>query len=329
MNRRGFLGFAIASAAAACAGRRRSTDPAHDAARAEPPGDAAAAAPAPARAPTEATAMETRPIPKTGEAIPRIGLGTWQTFDIGSDAAERAPRREVLERFLAAGGRVIDSSPMYGKAEEVTGDLLADLGAIGKPFLATKVWTTGKRSGVEQMQRSMRRMRTEKLDLMQVHNLQDWKTHLPVMREWKQAGTFRYIGITHYGHAAFGELEQIMRKESIDFIQLPYNIADRAAEQRLLPAAKDTGTAVIVMRPFEEGDLFRTVKGKALPPWAADFDCASWAQFFLKFILGHPAVTCPIPATSKPAHLADNVGAGQGRLPDEPSRQKMIRYVGV
>ena len=273
--------------------------------------------------------MQTRPIPRSGEAIPMVGLGTWQTFDIGGGADERAPRREVVQRFLAAGGKVIDSSPMYGKAEEVTGDLLADLGVIGKPFLATKVWTTGKRSGIEQMQRSMRRMRTSRMDLMQIHNLQDWRTHLPVLREWKQAGTIRYLGITHYSHGAFDELEQIVRRENVDFIQLPYNIADRTAEQRLLPAARDTGTAVLVMRPFEEGGLFRLVKGKALPPWAADFDCASWAQFFLKFILGHEAVTCPIPATSSPDHLIDNVAAGRGRLPDAATRQKMIQLLGV
>ncbi len=234
----------------------------------------------------------------------------------------------MVAAFLAAGGRVIDSSPMYGAAEQVTGDLLADLDAIGRPFLATKVWTTGKRAGIEQMQRSMRRMRTDKLDLMQIHNLQDWKTHLPVLRDWKQAGTIRYLGITHYARSAFGELEQIMRDEAVDFVQLPYNLADRAAEQRLLPAAQDTGTAVLVMRPFAEGALFGRVKGTALPAWSADFDCTSWAQFFLKFILSHPAVTCPIPATSNPEHLADNVAAGQGRVPDAATRDKMIALLG-
>jgi aryl-alcohol dehydrogenase-like predicted oxidoreductase len=313
VNRRDFVRLA-AVGAAACASRTERS------------------ARAPAFAPTSgpeptAMTMQTRTIPRTGEAIPVIGLGTWQTFDIGDDAGERAPRREVLERFLAAGGRVIDSSPMYGRAEQVTGDLVADLGAAGRPFLATKVWTTGKREGIAQMQRSMQRMRTERMDLMQIHNLQDWKTHLPVLREWKHAGTIRYLGITHYAHGAFDELERIVRDEAVDFVQLPYNLADRAAEQRLLPAAADTGTAVLVMRPFAEGALFDRVKGKTLPAWAADFDCTSWAQFFLKFILGHPAVTCPIPATSNPKHLVDNVAAGAGRFPDAATRAKMIDAV--
>jgi aryl-alcohol dehydrogenase-like predicted oxidoreductase len=273
--------------------------------------------------------MNTRPIPKTGEQIPTIGLGTWQTFDVGSAAEERAPLVDVVKRFLAAGGRVIDSSPMYGNAEAVTGDVLAELGVIGAPFLATKVWTTGKQAGIEQMQRSMQRMRAERIDLMQVHNLQDWKTHLPVLRAWKQAGTIRYIGVTHYARGAFDEIERLMRTEQLDFVQIPYSIADRKAEQRLLPAARDTGTAVLVMTPFESGSLFGRVKGKALPAWAAELDCTSWAQFFLKFIVGHPDVTCPIPATSNPKHLSDNVQAGYGRLPDEATRRKMIEFLGL
>lgn len=268
--------------------------------------------------------MLTRPIPKTGEQIPVIGLGTWQTFDIGAQERERAPRREVLSHFLAAGGRVIDSSPMYGRAEEVTGDLLADLDSLAVPFLATKVWTRGQREGRAEMQRSMQRMRTQQLALMQIHNLLDWRTHLPVLREWKQAGKLRYLGVTHYAHDAFEELEQIMAQEAVDFVQLPYNLADRAAERRLLPAAAATGTAVIVMRPFAEGALFDQVKGRPLPPWAQELDCASWAQLFLKFLLGHPAVTCPIPATSNPKHLLDNVAAGRGRLPDEALRKKLL-----
>jgi len=255
-----------------------------------------------------------------------IGLGTWQTFDVGDAAEERTPLTEVLRRFLAAGARVIDSSPMYGRAEQVTGDLLAGLGgdAAGQPFLATKVWTSGKQAGIEQMERSLARLRRKRIDLMQVHNLLDWQTHLPVLREWKQAGRIRYLGVTHHAHGAFAELERVVRTESVDFVQLPYSMADRAAEARLLPAARDTGTAVLVMRPFEEGQLFARVKGKQLPAWAADIDCSSWAQLFLKFILGHPAVSCPIPATSKPDHLADNVQAGYGRLPDEAMRKRML-----
>jgi aryl-alcohol dehydrogenase-like predicted oxidoreductase len=327
VHRRGFLGLAIAGAAG-CASRRVSRAPARDAAGMTPDATATPPTPTPATAPEE-TAMQTRPIPRTGEAIPVIGLGTSDTFDVGDGEDERAGCRDVLDKFLAAGGRVIDSSPMYGRAEEVTGDLLAALGKVGVPFLATKVWTSGKREGIAEMQRSMKRMRTEKMDLMQIHNLLDWKTHLPVLREWKQAGTIRYLGITHYQRGAFAELEQIVKDEAIDFIQLPYNLRDREAEKRLLPAARDTGTAVLVMRPFDDGALFDRVKGKELPAWAADFDCASWAQFFLKFILGHPAVTCPIPATSKARHLVDNMSAGHGRLPDEAMRQKMIEYIGT
>lgn len=293
-----------------------------------PPAMAASPSPGAPAAPTIRT-METRPIPKTGEPIPRVGLGTWQTFDVGSAAEERSPVAEVLRRFIAAGGRVIDSSPMYGRAEAVTGDTLAEIGATGTPFLATKVWTRGKQSGIDEMERSLRRMRTERMDLMQVHNLLDWEVHLPVLREWKQAGKIRYLGITHYAHGAFDDLERLMRTEALDFVQLPYNLADREAEKRLLPAAIDTRTAVLVMRPFAEGELFRRVKDTPLPAWAAEIDCTSWAQLFLKFILGHPAVTCPIPATSNPKHLSDNVQAGYGRLPDDAMRQKLVQLLGA
>jgi diketogulonate reductase-like aldo/keto reductase len=266
--------------------------------------------------------MNTRLIPRTKEAIPTVGLGTWQAFDV--DARGRAPLAEVVKQFFAAGGRVIDSSPMYGRAEAVVGDVLADLGAIGAPFLATKVWTRGKREGIAQMEQSRHRMRADKLDLMQIHNLLDWQTHLPVLRDMKQAGTIRYLGVTHYAHAELPQIERLMRSEALDFIQIPYNVADRAVEARVLPAAADTGTAVLVMRPFDEGGLFRRVKGKPVPGWAADLDCTSWAQIFLKFIIGHPAVTCPIPATADPVHLADNIKAGFGRLPDAGQRRAMI-----
>jgi len=279
------------------------------------------------------TGLFTRPIPRTGEAIPAVGLGTWQTFDVGDAPAERAPLAEVLDAFLDGGGRVIDSSPMYGRAEGVVGDLLAarpgGLAAAPHPFLATKVWTRGRAEGEAQMRRSMQLLRTQRMDLMQVHNLVDWRTHLATLRAWKEKGLIRYIGVTHYQLGAFGDLERIATKESIDFVQLPYSIATRDAEARLLPAAASSGAAVLVMRPFEEGALFARVRGKPLPPWAADFDCASWAQFFLKFILGHPAVTCPIPATASAKHLRDNLGAGRGRLPDAATRKKMIEYVGA
>jgi len=279
--------------------------------------------------------LATRPIPHGGEALPVIGLGTWQTFDVGEDAGQRAPLRQVLDGFLAAGARVIDSSPMYGRAEGVVGDLLAARAAGGSrpatatrpspsPFLATKVWTSGRAAGEAQMRRSMKLLRAERLDLLQVHNLVDWKTHLDTLRGWKKQGLVRYIGVTHYQLGAFAELERIVAKEGVDFVQLPYSIVTREAEARLLPAAAAAGVAVLVMRPFEEGELFARVRGKPLPPWAADFDCGSWAQFFLKFILAHPAVTCPIPATANPRHLADNLAAAHGRLPDEPTRKKMI-----
>ena len=281
------------------------------------------------------TPLATRPIPHGPEALPVIGLGTWQTFDVGDDAAARAPLRQVLDGLLAAGARVIDSSPMYGRAEGVVGDLLAARSAgapaplpvvapVVAPFLATKVWTSGRAAGDAQMRRSLKLMRSERLDLLQVHNLVDWKTQLDTLRAWKKQGLVRYIGVTHYQLGAFAEMERIVAQEGIDFVQLPYSIVTRAAEARLLPAAAAAGVAVLVMRPFEEGELFARVRGQALPPWAAELDCQSWAQFFLKFILAHPAVTCPIPATANPRHLVDNLAAGRGRLPDEATRKKMI-----
>ncbi|MCE9668974.1 aldo/keto reductase [Myxococcus stipitatus] len=271
--------------------------------------------------------MLTRPIPKTGEALPVIGLGTWQTFDVGPDASERAPLKDVLRRFLDAGARLIDSSPMYGRAERVVGDVLASLGDTPRPFLATKVWTTGREAGLAQLETSVRDMGRGRMDLLQVHNLVDWRTHLPVLREWKAAGRVRYVGITHYARGAFDDLERLLRDEPLDFIQLPYSLAQRDAEKRLLPAAREHGVAVLVMQPFATGDLFRRVRGRPLPEWAAEFDCDSWAQFFLKFVLGHPAVNCPLPATSKPEHVADNLRAGFGRLPDEKTRARMARVL--
>lgn len=272
-----------------------------------------------------ATGMATRAIPRTGERVPVIGLGTWRTFDVGPSEAERAPRLEVLRRFLAAGGRVIDSSPMYGEAEAVVGDLLARLPGHPAPFLATKVWTSGRAAGEAQMRESMRRLRAGHLDLMQVHNLLDREAHLATMRAWKTAGRFRYLGVTHYASSAFPELERLLRTEALDFVQLPYSAARHEAEERLLPAAADAGTAVLVMRPFEEGDLFRRVKGRALPDWAGELGARSWAEVFLKFILGHPAVTAVIPATANPAHLDDDVRAGLGPLPDAALRRRMER----
>jgi diketogulonate reductase-like aldo/keto reductase len=272
------------------------------------------------------SSMLTRKVPRTGEALPVIGMGTWQTFDVSP--AQRGGLVDVLGGLLAGGGRVIDSSPMYGQAEEATGDVVARAGAVGKLFLATKVWTRGKAAGLREMTRSLERLRVQRLDLMQIHNLLDWQIHLPVLREWKQAGKVRYIGITHYAQSAFAELEQLLRTEMIDFIQLPYNVMDRAAEKRLLPAAADTGTAVLVMRPFAEGALLRRVHGRPVPEWAAEVECTSWAQLFLKFIVAHSTVTCPIPATSNPKHMADNIQAGFGHLPDEALRRKIVAAIG-
>ncbi len=222
----------------------------------------------------------------------------------------------MLRRFIAHGGRVIDSSPMYGAAESVIGDLLGDL-RHPDMFYATKVWTRGREAGVEQM---------ERMDLMQVHNLVDWRTHLKTLRAWKDDGRVRYVGITHYVESAFDELASIMRQERLDFVQLPYNLARRRAEARLLPLARDRGIAVMVNVPFGNGALFRAVKGKPLPGWAAEAGAESWAQVFLKFILSHPDVTCVIPATSDPAHLVDNMGAGTEPLPDAALRERMVEH---
>ena len=276
----------------------------------------------PGAARADAAAMLTRPIPRSGERLPAVGLGTWQTFDVEGDRA-REPLSEVLRRFFASGGRVIDSSPMYGRAEETVGDLVARIAPSPAPFLATKVWTQGREAGEAQMRESLRRMRTARMDLMQVHNLVDWRTHLATMRAWKEEGRIRYLGVTHYALSAFDEMERILRQERMDFVQLPYSAGVREAERRLLPAAAETGTAVLVMRPFEEGALLRRVRGRPLPAWAAEIDCASWAQLFLKFILSHPAVTCAIPATSNPDHLADDVGAGLGRMPTGDLRRRI------
>ena len=268
-----------------------------------------------------------RAIPKTGELLHALGLGTWQTFDVGGDAAGRGAAREVLSRFVAAGGQVVDSSPMYASSESVVGDLAADLGVEASLFLATKVWTSGREAGIRQMEESMRRMRAKRIDLMQVHNLTDVHTQLKTLREWKQQGRIRYLGITHYHEGAYAELERLIKSEKLDFAQFNYNVVTTAAEARLLPVCAEYQTAVIVNRPFEEGALFRLVKGKALPAWAAEFDCNSWARFFLKFILSHPAVTCAIPATRNPDYLVDNMGAAIGRLPDAAMRKRMVQHM--
>jgi diketogulonate reductase-like aldo/keto reductase len=271
--------------------------------------------------------MLTRLIPASGEALPIVGLGTWQTFDVGRRTTARAPLADVLRTLFDHGGTVIDSSPMYGRSEGVVGDLLAELDGHGRAFVATKVWTEGRERGVRQMNDSLRRLRTGRLDLMQVHNLVDWRTHMASLREWKQGGRIRYMGITHYTPSAFDSLERVIVAERPDFVQLPYSIGVRAAETRILPLCAERGVAVLVNRPYETGDLFRKVRRRELPDWAGDFDAASWGQFFLKYILGHEAVTCVIPGTSKAKHMADNAGAGVGRMPDGATRRRMIELV--
>jgi diketogulonate reductase-like aldo/keto reductase len=286
----------------------------------------AAAAAGPARASGAPVPLE-RSIPSSGEKIPAVGLGTWRTFDVGTSAAERAPLEEVLRSFVDLGGRVIDSSPMYGTAESVVGDLADNLAVGDRLFLATKVWTSGRDAGVRQMEQSLRRLRTRRLDLMQIHNLLDWRTHLASLRDWKAAGRVRYVGVTHYTASAYDELERVLRGEALDFVQVNYSLGERDAERRILPLARDRGVAVLVNRPFSEGGLFHRVRGQALPPWAAELDCESWAQLFLKWILAHPAVTGVIPATSRPQHLIDNMKAGTGRLPDAAMRERMAALV--
>ena len=269
-----------------------------------------------------------RPIPSSRETLPVIGLGTWQTFDVGSDAGERGPRRQVLQRFVTLGGRVVDSSPMYGRAEAVVGDLSAELGLRDSLFLATKVWTRGREAGLAQMEASRRRLRTRVLDLMQVHNLVDWRTHLATLQDWKRSGRVRYVGVTHYTASAYGELEWALRSEPVDFVQFNYSVVERDAERRLLPLAAERGVAVLINRPFAEGALFRRVRGQPVPSWAAEIGCKSWAQLFLKWIVAHPAVTCVIPATSRPEHLEDNMLAGVGALPDAAMRSRIAGLVG-
>jgi diketogulonate reductase-like aldo/keto reductase len=272
-------------------------------------------------------AMLTRSIPSSGEKLPVIGLGTWQAFDVNLTADSRRQLEEVLSLFVKFGGRVIDSSPMYGRAEEVIGDLTATLGIRDKLFLATKVWTHGKESGVKSMERSMALLRSKRIDLMQVHNLVDVHTHLATLHEWKEQGRIRYVGITHHEAGAFGEMEKLMRSEKLDFVQINYSLMEPETEQSLLPLARERGIAVLANRPFGAGDLFDKVRSKPLPDWAAEFDCRSWAQFFLKWIVAHSAITCAIPATSKPRHLEDNMQGGTGRLPDPKTRRRMVEFV--
>lgn len=260
-----------------------------------------------------------RVIPSSGEAIPAVGLGTWQAFNEAPTLADRERLTLVLNTFYAQGGRLIDTSPMYGNAETILGELLPQQKGW---FLATKVWTRGQKAGIAQMERSLRLLRTKTIELMQIHNLVDWQRHLPTLRGWKQEGRVKYLGITHYHAGAFKELEQVLRQGNIDFIQLPFSPALTDAARRLIPAAKDLGTAVIVNRPFEGGGLFRALRQRPLPPFALDF-ARSWGQVFLKYILSEPGVTCAIPGTGNPKHVIDNMEAARGRLPGAAERKQI------
>lgn len=275
-----------------------------------------------------APAPATRIIPADGRRLPVVGLGTWQTFDVGADATARANLGRVMERFVELGGEVIDSSPMYASAEGVVGDLARERGLRPRLFLATKVWTQGKAAGIAQMQQSLRRLGSERIELMQVHNLLDWQQHLPTLRAWKAEGRIRYLGISHYAASAHAEVEAVLRNEPLDFLQINYSLAEQESARRLLPLAAERGVAVLANRPFAEGALFRTVQGKALPAAAADHGCRSWAQVFLRWILAHPAVTCAIPASSRIEHLEDNMAAGIGPLPDFREQQALARMAG-
>ena len=262
-------------------------------------------------------------IPSTGEKLPRIGLGTYSTFDVGLDSPEIRAVREVLAEFYKLGGRLVDSSPMYGNAETVTGQVSTELGINAKLFMATKVWISGRERGVHQMAESLQKMGRQKIELMQIHNLVDWRTHIKTLREYKEKGVYKYIGLTHYMTSAFGELAKILKAEKLDFLQIPYSLGEIAAENQLLGVAAERGVAVIANEPFGQGSLFSRVRGKNVPAWAQEKGITSWAQYFLKFILSEPRVQFVIPATRKLAHLRDNMSAGIGYLPTAEERHKM------
>ncbi len=277
----------------------------------------------------EKVRMQTRVIPSSGEKLPVIGCGTWQTFDVGGDAKARKRLGDVLTTLFDAGGSVIDSSPMYGTSEDVAGSLVADLGARSKAFIATKIWTRGKQAGIQQIERSMQLLRTDKLDLMQVHNLLDWRIHLATLRDMKGKGCMRYIGVTHYTSSAYPELESVLRSEKLDFVQVNYSADDRAAENRILPLAAERGMAVLINLPFGGGGLLRRLRSKPLPEWAGEIGCKTWAQILLKFVLGNPAVTCVIPGTSNPDHMRDNAEAGMGPVLDDRQRKRIVAEIGA
>ena len=267
--------------------------------------------------------MMTRPIPSSGERLPVIGLGTWQTFDVGTGRSDRAPLEAVLGEFVALGGKVVDSSPMYGRSETVLGDLMAGARVRSKLFVATKVWTSGRAEGIAQMEASMRALRVSAVDLMQVHNLVDVDRQLDTLERWKREGRVRYIGVTHYTESAYDAVARVISSRKVDAVQINYSVGEREAERRLLPMARERGIAVIVNRPFAGGEVFARLRGRPLPDWAREIDCETWAQVLLKFVVSHPVVTCAIPATSNVGHLRDNMRAGMGRMPDEQMRARI------
>ena len=274
------------------------------------------------------TGLLTRAVPSTGEALPVIGLGTWQTFDVASTATAQAPLEAVLRTFVDSGGRLVDSSPMYGRAEQVLGDLSSRVGVNAHLFVATKVWTQGKAAGIRQMEASMRKLGRSRIELLQVHNLVDVDAHLNTLEEWQREGRVRYIGITHYTSSAHDQVAQVLTSRRVDFVQINYSAAERAAERRLLPLAQERGVAVLVNRPFAEGALLRRLADRPLPGFAAEIGCQSWPELLLKFVVAHPAVTCAIPATSSATHLQENLRAAVGALPDRTLCERIAAEIG-
>jgi len=268
--------------------------------------------------------MQTRPIPSSGEALPVIGCGTYVGFDVGANSDKLKALADVVRTLRGAGGKAFDTSPMYGRAEAVLGELLTAAPDPQRTFVATKVWTRGRQAGITQMERSFALLKSQRIDLMQVHNLVDWETHLATLRRWKQDGRIRYLGVTHYTASSYNDLEVVMRKETLDFVQLNYSLDDRAAERKLLPLAADRGIAILVNLPFGGGGLLRRLANRPLPDWAAEMGCTTWAQVLLKFVLAQPAVTCVIPGTGNPAHMAENCRAGTGLLPDAALLRRII-----
>ena len=264
-------------------------------------------------------------IPSSGEQVVRVGLGTWQTFDVGADAARRRDLAETLRVFVEAGANLVDTSPMYGSSESVLGDLVAQAKIREKLFVATKVWTTGERAGIEQMEASAAKLKSPKLDLIQIHNLVDWRTHLATLRKWKDQGRIRYLGITHYQAGAIDQVSEIVRREPLDFVQMNLSLAEPEAETALLRLCADRKVAFIANRPFGGGNALSALRGKPLPPWAGELAIGSWAQLLLKWVLSHPEVTCAIPGTGNPRHLADNLAAARGPALDPAGRERLAR----